>query len=353
MRILLGVRLAALTASLGLSFGISGTAHAAEAPAAAPDLDAAGRHFTLAQDCFAKKLYKSAATEFEAAYGISKDPLLLYNIGEAWQKAGDGKKAVASYKAYLKAQPQAQDKADVALRVKTITAKKFKVDNQSAPGDDPAKVIPEAQAAMAAAAAKPVEPVKPPAEEAKPALMGLPEEPAPKEKTAEKTAEKTPPLEKIAEKAPEPAVVAAPKKEPEKEKVLLDDAPASKLKIGAWIGVAATVAVLTTGAILGLAAQSRADEISRRFNFVDSNGQPRVFDMSQQTEYQNLKNEGNLYNGLAIGFFAGAGALAIATAVMFGIDYKHQKEGAAKKTAFRLAPHFGPQGAGLSAGGSF
>jgi len=308
-----------------------------------PDLDAAGKHFTVAQDCFAKKLYKSAATEFEAAYGISKDPLLLYNIGEAWQKSGDGKKAVASYKAYLKAQPQAQDKADVNLRIKTITAKKFKLEAQSAPGDDPAKVIPEAQAAMA----KPVEP--PPVE--KPALMGLPEEPAkvealPPPKLDEKIVDKP--------KAPEPAVVAEKRREEKAEKTVLDDAPASKLKVAAWIGVAATVAVLTTGAILGLAAQSRADEISRRFNFADSNGQPRAFDASQQTEYRNLKNEGNLYNGLAIGFFAASGALAVATAVMFGMDYKQQKEKEGKKaSAFRLAPQFGPQGAGLSAAGSF
>ena len=46
------------------------------------------------------------------------------------------------------------------------------------------------------------------------------------------------------------------------------------MRIAAWVGVATTVAVLTAGAIFGLAAQSRADEITRRETFVDNNGQP-------------------------------------------------------------------------------
>ncbi len=78
------------------------------ATASAQDFEAAAKHFGAAQDAFAKQHFHAAAAEFQLAYDITKDPVLLFNIGEAWQKAGEGRKAVASYKAYLKAQPGAQ-----------------------------------------------------------------------------------------------------------------------------------------------------------------------------------------------------------------------------------------------------
>src|SRR3954468_1525206 len=108
------------------------------ATAWAQDFEAAGKHFSAAQEAFGARHYKAAATEFEAAYAITKDPVLLYNVAESWEKAGDGHKAVATYKAYLKAQPNAGDKAEVNRRITAITAKKFKLVSQSAPGDDPA-----------------------------------------------------------------------------------------------------------------------------------------------------------------------------------------------------------------------
>src|SRR5258706_4498080 len=92
--------------------------------ARAQDFEAAAKHFSGAQDAFWKQHIHTAAAEFQNAFDITKDPVLLYNIGEAWQKAGDGRKAVASYKAYLKAQPTAQDRADVQKRVKMIEQKK-------------------------------------------------------------------------------------------------------------------------------------------------------------------------------------------------------------------------------------
>ena len=39
---------------------------------------------------------------------------------------------------------------------------------------------------------------------------------------------------------------------------LLDEGPTTKLRVAAWIGVAATLAVLTAGAIFGLVGASRA-----------------------------------------------------------------------------------------------
>jgi hypothetical protein len=124
---------------------------------------------------------------------------------------------------------------------------------------------------------------------------------------------------------PSPAVVATKPAEAPPVPDFIDSGKPSKMRITAWIGVAVTVAVLTAGAIFGLAAQSRADEITRRETFIDQNGQPSVFDAQAQADYKNLKDEGNLYNGLAIGFFSVAGAAAIATTVLFIVDWRRPK----------------------------
>ena len=125
----------------------------------------------------------------------------------------------------------------------------------------------------------------------------------------------------------------------------------TKLRVAAWIGVATTVAALTAGAILGLAAQARADEIERRYTYVDSNMQPNKFTDVEQSAISDLKSDGNLYNGLAIGFFSASAALAVATTVMFVVDWKQHQE--PSKTAFRLAPTVDKNGGGLAAAWSF
>lgn len=303
----------------------------------AQDFDAAAKHFASAQEAFAREHFKTAAVEFQRAYDITKDPILLFNIGESWQKAGDGKKAVQAYKDYIRLQPVAQDKDQVAKRIKAIEAKRYRLVDQSAPGD-----VPPAEIAQA--------PTPPPAPEPAPAPPAPAPEPAPAAPAPAAApvapAPEPPPQEPTTPSDPEPTPAPAPA--PKAAAGLLDGQPPSKMRVAAWIGVATTVAVLTAGAIFGLAAQSRADEIERRFRFVDSTGQPRTFDMDQAQDYRNLKDEGELYNGLAIGFFSAAGALAITTTTLFIVDYKRQS-----RRALTVAPVLGRDQAGLQAAWRF
>lgn len=129
-----------------------------------------------------------------------------------------------------------------------------------------------------------------------------------------------------------------------------EETPLSHLRVAAWVGVAGSVALLTAGGIFGLAAQARADEISRRLTFVDpSSGQPRRFDAAAQTDYRSLRDEGRLYNALSIGFFAAAGAAAATTVTLFVLDRRH---GGAKH-ALRVAPTLGASLIGAAADWSF
>ncbi|HRI18960.1 MAG TPA: hypothetical protein PL196_10590, partial [Burkholderiaceae bacterium] len=84
------------------------------------DFAAAGQHFASAQDAFAQGQFELAAKEFQIAYDITRDPAMLLNIGESWQRAGNGKKALEGYRAYLAAQPQAPDRAEVEGRIQAI-----------------------------------------------------------------------------------------------------------------------------------------------------------------------------------------------------------------------------------------
>jgi hypothetical protein len=331
---------------------------------AEPNFEEAGKHFAAAKQAFEVKHFRIAATEFQKAYDVTKDPLLLYNVGEAWEKAGEAKKAVASYRAYLRAQPKAQDRADVDKRVKAIIAKKYQIDSESAPGDDPNAAPPASEATalpsattppsgppttVPPASAPPTTTSTPPTTPPSGAPPGTPPSGSPaggtvtpdfmKEPASGPAATSTPPTP-----APASAVTTPPAPPEAPPAGFLDRTPPTKMRIVAWVGVAVTVAVLTAGAIFGLAAQSRADEITRRETFIDMMGQPKTFTADEQTTYRNLRDEGNLYNGLAIGFFSVAAATAVATTVLFVVDYKRRPA----PQAMRIEPTFGPRGGGLA-----
>jgi outer membrane biosynthesis protein TonB len=317
--------------------------------ARAQDFEAAGKHFSAAQDAFGKKHYKVAAGEFEAAYAITKDPVLLFNIGESWERAGDGKKAVQSYTDYLAKNPEAQDKAEVDKRIKTIEAKHGKLIDQSAPDDAPATVFSPGTGTPA----PPVQATPPPvpqnaapsaADQAQPTPAPAPSPSPSSAATPERAEQPTP--------APAPPPVAqASEPEPAKPPPgIMDEGPMSKMRVAAWIGVGSTLALLAAGAILGLAAQSRSDEIGRQLSFVDTTNQPNKYDAPTDQQLAQLRSDGQLYNALGISFFSLAAASAVVTTVLFVVDAKRPKH---RERALRLSPSLSPKSAGFAASWSF
>jgi hypothetical protein len=295
----------------------------------AQDFDQAERHFSAAQTAFATQHFKTAAIEFQAAYEITRDPLLLYNVAESWQKSGDGRKSVASYRAYLKLLPNATDKKEVQSRIAMIEAKNFDIPNQSADAPPPPVVVPMPPPVVVSPPPPPVI-VQPPIVPPSPAAV------APEVAVAGPTQIVTP-----------PSTTA-------KTELRVPGSNMSTLRIAAWITVGGTVALVTAGAIFGLAAQSRADEITRRFTFVDPiTGQPNQFTQAEAATYRSLRSDGRLYNGLAIGFFSGAGACGIAAASLFVADYMNEKRSRNLAYVPTVAPVFGQGQSGFNAGWKF
>ena len=281
----------------------------------AQDYAAAGQHFAAAQDAFAQGQYKRAAEEYQASYDIAKDPALLFNIGESWQRAGDGPKALAAYRAYLKEQPAAPDRATVDKRVA------------------------ELEAALQAA---PVAKTAP----SEPAQTDAQKTDAQKTDAQKTEPPKTEPTEPPKTEPTEPDKTRPPGPEP---------APAKNgLRTGAWISIAAAVALATAGAILGLGAQNRADELMRRTTILINN-QPPVYDDNQRDSYETLTSEGKAYNTASIALVSVAGAAVLTGTALFIADWLKRPKSEKSRWAERARPNIsiGPGQATVSIGGSY
>jgi tetratricopeptide (TPR) repeat protein len=107
------------------------------APARADELTPAERgarakaRFEEGQAHFKQGEYEAAALEFEAAYEYHPLPILLWNIGQSYRKAGSLSKAIEFYRAYLKADPNTKKKAEVAQYIVDMEAQLART--QSAP----------------------------------------------------------------------------------------------------------------------------------------------------------------------------------------------------------------------------
>lgn len=90
--------------SLATSVG----AQPASAPKKQPtqqELDRARAHFKAAEAAKARRDYKTAATEYLAAYELFEDPEFFFDIGEVYRLAGDEPSALTYYQKYLALDP--------------------------------------------------------------------------------------------------------------------------------------------------------------------------------------------------------------------------------------------------------
>ena len=339
----------------------------AAADKAAADKAAANdpaKHFTAAQEAMKKSDFKTALTEYDAAYQITKDPVLLYNIGEVWEakaaaekkpkdKKPDAEKAIGAYHRYLVDAPLAADHAAVTTKSDEL-AKKYAIKTNPADRAAEDKAVADAKAAVDKKAAEDkaiadakakADAEKKAADEKAAAEAKLAEEKAAADKAAAeaKAAEEKAAAEKLA--------AAAKDKDKDKGSVgLLDDEKATHAGIAAWSLAAATVALVVAGAIFGLAAQSDSDELSRQLKGVDQmTMQPPVYDAAHQATIEGLRNDGQTYNSVAIVMLGAAGVAAIASGVAFYMDHKSP----AKETHAHLLPSLAPHTAGLTAGVEF
>jgi tetratricopeptide (TPR) repeat protein len=132
--------------ALGLGFALASHAWAApgkSAPQDDPKKAAAKQFYEAGMLLYDRGEFLDAAKEFERAFGESPLPDLLYNIGQAYDKGGERKKAVEAYRKYAAASPGAKDVAFATKRADVLEREQKELD-----------------AAKAATTARPAEPAR-------------------------------------------------------------------------------------------------------------------------------------------------------------------------------------------------
>jgi hypothetical protein len=121
-------RIAALAAvglalvAIGAHAQPGGDKPAAAAPSAA-DIEKAKKAFLEGKKLFDAKKYAEAVDKFKESYRLSKNPLLLYNVGVTLDQKGDKDLALFYYKKFLADAPaEAPQRAEVTARVKELEA---------------------------------------------------------------------------------------------------------------------------------------------------------------------------------------------------------------------------------------
>jgi tetratricopeptide (TPR) repeat protein len=89
-------------------------------PALADDIGEARAHYQKGGKLYDLGKYLDAAKEYEAAYQIKDDPVLLFNIGQAYRLARSYPDAIRAYRSYLRRRPDAPNRAEVENRIREM-----------------------------------------------------------------------------------------------------------------------------------------------------------------------------------------------------------------------------------------
>src|SRR3954469_11854127 len=89
-------------------------------PAGADDISDAQAKFKAARATYPKARYKDAIDLFLQANRLDPHPELVFNVGQAYEKAGDVPNALRAYRDYLRLAPEAADRATIETSIKNL-----------------------------------------------------------------------------------------------------------------------------------------------------------------------------------------------------------------------------------------
>ena len=298
--------------------GQAATPPAAPAPAgAAPDYEAAREHYQAAEKARAAGQFATAAREYGVAYDITKDPILFFKMGESYDKAGDCRAALIYYGRYLReAHPEDSYRDKTEHAIAGCRARQAGGAGQAgSAGATAAGLAGEAGAGGAAGVG---------------AGAG----------SSGAADTESPPMAPLGPEAPS-----------------FVDEGTSWQRTAAWISVGCTIGLATTGAILGLSARSRQEDIENLIDYRDPQGRPETYTGATAKRYRDLAHQGDRLSTLSVVAFAATGVAAGAAVLFFVLDARAHHEAPAAVTgpaaAAHLAPTLTPSSVGLTWGGSF
>jgi len=96
----------------------------------------ARRHYDKAREHYNLGEYDQAIAEFKEAYRLWKQPLFLFDIGQAYRLSGDCAQAITFYKSYLREAPNPDNRAEVDKGMAVCASA-----TKPAPRDEPSKQL--------------------------------------------------------------------------------------------------------------------------------------------------------------------------------------------------------------------
>lgn len=279
------------------------------------DAETAREHYQRGSRLFDLQRYIEAAHEFEEAYQAKDDPVLLYNIAQAYRLGGQPQAALGAYRSYLRRKPDAPNRKAVQDRIRELSAL---VEAQRLTAEKaPTGVLPAPTAPPAASGA------------ARPQVLGG----SPPPVQAKRPTASRPTAPAAAPPAPARLEAPAPPYQPAIDvKLAAGSRPTPRLALRVAGIVAAAVGVGAVGAGAGLGIQARriSDQISHPSG-------DTTFDPA-------LEARGKIYNAAAIGLLAGGGVAAAGGVVMAVLGWRGGRSERASSMSF--TPVIGAQSVG-------
>ena len=228
---------------------------------AEPDFARATELYNAATAAMNEGRNDDAARDFLAAYDITKDAVLFFKIGSAYEKAGKCGDALGYYQRYL-------DEAKPAENFVALTRDRIDACRSAMAPDGPTE----------------------------------PSDPS----------DSTPPAEQPPAEAPPPADTVAPVAGPLEQP--------SRAKDAAWLLVGGSLVFVTAGAVLAYSTSSAEKDLQDLY--VSQNGQAPEFDAETRKRYDDIMAEGRRYEVLSWTSFGVAAGCAVAATILFVRDHK-------------------------------
>jgi Tetratricopeptide repeat len=258
-------------------------------------------HYQQATRAYDLGKYQEAVDEYQKVYEIDGDPVMLYNIAQAYRLNDQPQESIHFYRRYLQRSPEARNKEDVERKITAME-----------------KLIEDRRKAAAAVAPPPPKP------EVKP--VAVPEPVA------------------VPQPVAAPVVVAPPPPPP-------PPPPSTARRVVGWSMVGVGAASIGAAIVAGIIAKNRGDYLTSHQN--QNPGDPTTTSPPFNADYQNIQSEGQTANIVAIACGIGGAALAVGGAIVLitnGSSAPATDNGTppATTTNVSFAPWVGP---GLVGGG--
>jgi hypothetical protein len=283
------------------------------------DLQTAKEHYARAEQAMKSGDHALAADQYGMAYDITRDPVLFYKIASAHYEARNCEAAIAYYNRYLdEGKPDERFRALTQERIETC-----KTTGGPGPGDGGAGGAGEDRGQDASGDVSSGAPDGQPGSDA--------DQPDPS--------------------ADAPGLLGLPGAGGDRPPSFADQEVSAYSKT-AWVSVGFAATFITAGAVLGLSASSREEDLKNLIEFRYPNGEPAIYAGTSRERYEDYIDEGERLARYSRIAFVAAGLAAASATAFFILDARASKEADAGMGA-GIRPVATPDGLGMAASWRF